>query len=226
MKPIDLDAVDPTLAFAGPFHDIRNVISTLQMDIDTLANGSQSRVCQRLTRMERCINRCMDICDAALRQRHEVNSELINLFPIAQEVASDLNALGSGKIIEVSSESKHATAFVRKSYIYRVIFNLADNARKAVLPSKSGIVQIHIGFDLETRLLYIDIRDNGPGMPDRFCLSPNTVSFSTKGCAPVHGVGLRNVRYLVEAMGIRMTTSLIKPHGTNIRLTFPETSRP
>ncbi len=226
MKPIDHDTVDPTVTFAGPFHDIRNVISTLKMDIDTLTDTSQLQACKRLMRMERCVDRCMDICNAALHQRNEPNSELTALFALAQEVASDLNALGSKDIIEVSSDSKHAVVFVRKLQVFRVIFNLADNARKAVLSSNFGIVRIHIGIEPETQLPYVDIRDNGSGMPSRVCRPPSVLRSANNECAPVHGVGLRNVRQLVEAMGIRMTINSVEPQGTNIRLTFPETSFP
>ena len=222
MKHIDLDAVDPTLAFAGPFHDIRNVISTLQMDIDTLSDKSQSQLHKRLIRMERCINRCMDICNAALHQRDE-HDEPVGLLSVAQEAASDLNALRPRNIIQVSSDSEYISVFAQKTHIYRVIFNLADNARKAVLPMESGMVQLHIGVDADTRQPYIDIRDNGPGMPDHVSRPRHTSPTAIDDSAPRHGVGLQNVRHLVEAMDVEMTIHPVAPHGTHIRLTFPET---
>jgi two-component system nitrogen regulation sensor histidine kinase NtrY len=86
--------------------------------------------------------------------------------------------------------------------IKRVLINLIENA-VAVL-SEDGVIEIALSSDTEQQVVFLEVRDNGPGVPDEIKLRMFEPYFSTKKS----GTGL----------GLAIANTIVSEHGGTLKV--------
>jgi two-component system nitrogen regulation sensor histidine kinase NtrY len=86
--------------------------------------------------------------------------------------------------------------------IKRVLINLIENA-VAVL-SEDGVIEIALSCDTEQQVVFLEVRDNGPGVPDEIKLRMFEPYFSTKKS----GTGL----------GLAIANTIVSEHGGTLKV--------
>ena len=92
-------------------------------------------------------------------------------------------------------------SFDRKQ-LKRVLINLIDNAVFAL--NDKGVVEISLSLNQEQKKLYLEVKDNGPGVQDKDKLRLFEPNFSTKRT----GTGL----------GLAIASTIVADHGGYIRM--------
>ena len=101
----------------------------------------------------------------------------------------------------------------------RVLVNIIDNAREAM--GDSGIVSVKIFADAEANKLFLEISDNGPGIPPEVREKLFQPYFSTKKHGT--GLGLAIVHKIVSEHNgyIRISENRNSPHGSSFIIELP-----
>ncbi len=110
-----------------------------------------------------------------------------------------------------------------KELIKRTIVNLINNAFK--FTQSDGFIEVKIFFKQEENVFYVQIRDNGVGIPgkyvdrifDKFVQVEDDKSNARLG----HGLGLTFCKLAVEAHGGRIWVESELGKGSTFTFTFP-----
>ena len=89
--------------------------------------------------------------------------------------------------------------------IHRAVLNILTNAFDVLEDQPDGKVQVETGFDSDEEQLFIDIVDNGPGIPEDELPRLFSLFESTKGA---RGTGL----------GLAVSQKILREHGGDIRV--------
>ena len=102
----------------------------------------------------------------------------------------------------------------------RIIENIINNARDALLSSKHDSPKVDFHADANDSHLVLRISDNGPGIPDDIATTLFQ-PYSTAGKAQGHGLGLAIVRNLVTANGGSVELDATVESGTSFVIRLP-----
>jgi len=103
--------------------------------------------------------------------------------------------------------------------LYRIILNLVRNAAQALAERQDGAIAV--SARREFRRVDIDVRDNGPGIPDAMrerLFQP----FAGSSRAGGSGLGLAIARDLARAHGGDVALIATAETGTTFRITIPD----
>lgn len=103
--------------------------------------------------------------------------------------------------------------------IYRCILNLTSNALEACAPDQ-GTVDIYSTMNAQDNIIFIEIADNGPGIPPEHMDKIFNVFFTTKGVNH-SGLGLPIARKIIEEHGGGIAVESQKDRGTRILVKLP-----
>lgn len=108
-------------------------------------------------------------------------------------------------------------------HLDQILINLVLNARDAT-NEDTGMIQIRVGRDAQAPgdWRYIEIKDNGTGMPQHVKDSLFKTCITTKPRGRGTGLGLMTVGWLVSGMGGKITISSAPDHGTTVRILLPK----
>lgn len=145
------------------------------------------------------INQLLDISKIE-SGRFEIDYEFFNSKSIIYEAMAVLEELAARKNIEIKSELEDVCVNADKVRFSEVIFNLLSNAIK--FSKENGIIIIKSQNQDEN--LYVEVQDNGIGIPDsqKENLFNRFVSYAEKS----EGTGL----------GLYLTKNLVEIHGGKI----------
>lgn len=113
---------------------------------------------------------------------------------------------------------------VPRHRLAQAVFNLVQNAGEAMANQPHGTVWVNAEAATGPKgepIVYLTVRDDGPGMPPEVvarCFEPY---YSTKGRAIATGMGLSMVRGIVESVGGTVTVKTAPGQGTTFTLTLP-----
>ncbi len=131
---------------------------------------------------------------------------VINLYRDYKGIEMHLSAKGSEGLIELDAEQ-----------FKRVIINIVDNAIQAM--QNQGRIDIMIHQDALSNRVYVDIADNGPGIPEEDKEKLFLPYFSTRKDGTGLGLAIAS-RVVTEHRGyIRVRDN--KPHGTIFSIELP-----
>ena len=99
----------------------------------------------------------------------------------------------------------------------RVIINMFDNATQAM--KDGGIIDVKVGFDIPSDIVYIDIADNGTGIKDEIKEKLFLPYFSTKKDGT--GLGLAIANRIIKEHGGHIKVRDNKPTGTVFTIVVP-----
>ncbi|SNT75310.1 sensor histidine kinase [Paracoccus seriniphilus] len=197
-------------AVAKISHDLRNILTTAQIFADRLEESADPKVTRAAPKLLNSITRAVTLCETTLAfGKAEEPAPTLSRFNLAQLVAElveaeTLAADAAGQVEFLSDIPPSLMIRADRDQLYRVLSNLARNARQAIEGTgENGTVEIGAGETDEE--WWIRVGDTGPGLPDKareFLFKP----FS--GSARKGGTGL----------GLTIAADLIRGHGGRVDL--------
>ncbi len=187
---------------AGLAHEVRNPLSAINQANDILSEsqnlGDEER---KLTAIiDRHCHRMNDIIDVVqqLSRRVEPRKRTIKLQEFILEVIDEVEEVrGYQTEIEVDVDESVVIQF-DPANLRQVLFNVIDNGlRHSLNATGAASLKIRIGSPAESRHLFLDIEDAGPGVPRKIVRSIFDPFFTTGSQGS--GLGLYVSRELCEA---------------------------
>ena len=203
-------------------HDIRNPLSVLRSMAEMIIlNSSQSdkvrrnakRIITEADRLNQIASELLDYSRGEIR----LNMSIVNLDGFFNKILEAVEEKLQARDIKVTTEIKVSQPIIMdEQRMFRVFYNLADNARKAM--PQGGTFTIR-AFKAD-QTLKVEVSDTGVGMDSavqRKIFDP-FFSYSDEGGT---GLGMPIVKSVIEAHnGTLFVTS--KPNGgTTFRVTLP-----
>lgn len=200
-------------------HDIRNMLATIGLHLDTLARLSGPHGTKAANAAHALITKAGGICQAAVAaavttdgrsRRHPVD-----LLAVVRHAIDLVAPLGpEDLVISIAGGGSH---FVMGDHteIFRVLFNLLHNA-VAVARSSVTLRRIEIMVERKGEITELKVSDNGRGLPAQ------VFAKLFRGSATVgarHGHGLAIARELMERNGGMLTCETSRK-GTTFCLAF------
>jgi hypothetical protein len=199
-------------------HDLRNSLASAQLVSDVLAKSDDPRVMRAAPRLERALERAIDLATATLDYGKAAprppKLQPVSLRMVLTEAADEaLNGGGAELEIDVPAD------FVFDSdpdHLHRIASNLLRNAAEAMVPGAGQTPRIRV--ELERGALIF--RDNGPGLPEKAqanLFKPFAGSSRSNGT----GLGLVIAHELSSALGGELSLMETGADGTAFRLELP-----
>lgn len=214
-----------TLA-GGLAHEVRNPLSTIQMNLELLAEDLEEATDPKLgrmrrkletmrrecTRLEGILNAFLQFARAGEMERtptslNRVVTEFIDFYrPEAQASGIEVSPHLAADLPDVALD---------ETLIRQVLSNLIRNSQQA-MPDGG---QIEVQTSLVNNQAVLSVIDTGKGMDERARKKAFEPFFSTKSNGS--GLGLPTVKRIVEAHGGTITLESEVGRGTKFTMTFP-----
>jgi len=200
-------------------HDLRNSLATAQLVSDSLSRSEDPRVAKSLPRLERALERAINLASDTLKYGRssvpESNIQNVRLFDIAEEAAAEALA-AFGSVTFANEVDLQAEAHADPDHLHRICANLIRNAAEAM----EGQGAISIGFDGAV----LSVSDTGPGLPEQArsnLFKPFAGSTRRDGT----GLGLALSRDLARAMGGDLDLAETGEAGTRFVISLPKSDQ-
>ncbi len=204
------------LAVSKINHDLRNLLSSVQLISDRLADIRDPAVQRFAPKLEAALDRAIAYCEHTLAygkaQEPAPERRMVALAPLVAEVRDTLGLGGSGEeaasIGWVASIERGMQVDADPDQLFRVLLNLARNAVEALsarAPNDPTRDQIRITGRREGIVAIIEVADTGPGVPER---ARAHLFEPFQGSARRGGTGL----------GLAIAAELMQAHGGGIEL--------
>jgi signal transduction histidine kinase len=197
-------------------HDLRNILSSMQVLSDRLADSSEPEVRRLTPRLERALNRAVSLTQATLDFASHPPAVRPSEFPLAelvQEIAQDSSIIGDdGFVLEASMPASFPVTADRDQ-LYRALGNLIRNARLA------GAHRVDVAATAGPDRTSILVSDDGPGVPE--LVRTRLFQPFNSGRPGGTGLGLAIAHDLVDAHGGRIALVSSGPDGTIFRIDLP-----
>lgn len=199
-------------------HDLRNSLASAQLVSDVLGRSDDPRVKRAAPRLERALERAIDLATATLDYGKSTprppRMQTISLRTVLIEAAEEaLNGQAATCELDVPVDF---TFDCDPDHLHRIASNLLRNAGEAVAQGVDGKPQIRISLE-HGALVF---RDTGPGLTGKAqenLFRPFAGSSRSNGT----GLGLVIAHELAEALGGELTLLETGPTGTAFRLALP-----
>lgn len=197
-------------AVAKISHDLRNILTTAQIFADRLEDSADPKVRRAAPKLVNSITRAVNLCETTLAfGKAEEPAPSLSRFNLSQLVAEVIEAEtlageAAGQVEFLADIPPSLTIRADRDQLYRVLANLARNARQAIEgTARPGTIEIGAGeTDGEW---WLRVGDTGPGLPEKareYLFQPFT------GSARKGGTGL----------GLSIAADLIRAHGGRLEL--------
>ena len=195
-------------AVAKISHDLRNILTTAQLFADRLENSADPVVARAAPKLIGSISRAVSLCEATLTfgKAEEAPPQLKRflLRPLIDEVVEGEGLGGEGAISVLIDVPPSLALRADSEQLYRVLGNLARNARQAIeATGQPGTIEIGAG-EAEQEW-WIRIGDTGPGLPAR---AREHLFTAFQGGTRKGGSGL----------GLAIAQELVRGHGGTLEL--------
>ena len=212
------------LAVSKISHDLRNMLSSAQLLSDRLRSVKDERVQQLvpklLASLDRAIRLCARTLDFGQAQEIPPKRKLFPLAPLVAEVGEGLGLPRPDRIDWTLCIEPELRIDADRDQLYRVLSNLCRNAVQALESQEDGDGEIIITARREGSVTVIEVRDTGPGVPERARahLFEAFQSVARKGGT---GLGLAIAAELVNAHGGEIAL-LDNEGGATFRIVIPD----
>ncbi|RAL24932.1 hypothetical protein DL240_01610 [Lujinxingia litoralis] len=222
---------------AGVAHEIGNPLAAVMGYVDLLgdrdldeesAREVVARTQKQLSRMREIIRQLLDYS----RPHPEASPENVVLRELAAE-ALELARLGRRTrpvdlVLRAPDDLPEARAIAAE--LSQVLVNLLLNATDALSDSDLDTPQILVDLHADEEMLYVDVIDNGPGVPAELRTRIFDPFFSTRAPGQGTGLGLAISQRLVERVGGELRagerTLIGFDHGAHFELRLPRAAAP
>jgi len=210
-------------------HEIRNPLSSVKMNSqiilkNTALDGNDKRrmeiVVSEISRLEGILNEMLDFARPV-----KLKFEPVTISHVVDSCLEIMDTRIREKSIAVTKryEKRVPQTFIDQEKIEQMLINVLLNSIE-VLPQGGKIEIVTKQPGKNGNPLRIEISDNGPGINAGdlpFIFDP---FFSKKRQGT--GLGLSNVKKIIEAHGGNVDVLTIKPHGTRVCLAIPYREMP
>jgi PAS domain S-box-containing protein len=211
---------------AGLGHDIGNLLLPLRARLEALRERHPSGPdAEDLEVIARCAD-CFQSLVRGLRmfsRGEEDNAEWTEARLWAEDAAMFLKNMVSKNITLASRVKGEVPPLaISPGALTQAVMNLVKNSSEAIGPDRAGVVHITVGLDAE-RGPWVEVADNGPGMPPHVrqrCMEPYFTT-KTRGSEAGTGLGLSIVHRSISAAGGSVTIDSQPGGGTAVRLWVP-----
>lgn len=206
-------------------HDLRNLLATAQISSDTLQTVDDPVVKRLLPRLERSLDRAINICNNTLRfsklETESAEPEAIDLAMVLEDII-ELEALSTyANCIVVQNIPNSTIVWADLEHVIRILSNLLKNASEA-MPNGGTITLSAHNDDENDNVIHINIEDQGSGIPDTIkttLFQPFVASDKKDGS----GLGLAISQELAEANKGHIRVLKSDTQGTTFQVTLPKT---
>jgi len=197
------------LAVSKISHDLRNMLSSAQLLSDRLRSVKDERVQQLvpklLASLDRAIRLCARTLDFGQAQEMPPRRKQFELAPLVAEVGDGLGLPRADRIAWILDIPAGLKIDADRDQLFRVLSNLCRNAVQALESRGDANGEIVVVARREGSVTVIDVRDTGPGVPER---ARAHLFEAFQSVARKDGTGL----------GLAITAELINAHGGQIAL--------
>ena len=154
---------------ANAAHELRTPLALMQVQLDRYHSNSHPgndadtvQMIQMVTEQNDILNKMVKILlDMSELQTVGRDDEIV-LDALVDEVLEDLEPLAEGKNIRLIGKCKDITMVGSDILIYRLVYNLVENAIKY---NHSG-GQVTVTADRKEKHVYLSVKDTGTGIPE------------------------------------------------------------
>jgi signal transduction histidine kinase len=202
-------------------HELRNPMAAIRNSLFLIREfaGDRDKVNANVDRAERSIARCDNIIGDLLEYTRHRN---LNLQPISLQdlVRGVLDEQKLPAEIKLATDLRAAEIKIMADpeRFRRVIINLIQNASEAIKGSR-GFGEIKVQTGLIGDRAFLEIADDGPGMPEEVLEKVFEPLFTTKSFGA--GLGLPTAKQLVEQHLGKMSVNTRPGVGSSFRVTLP-----
>jgi len=199
-------------------HDLRNSLASAQLVSDVLAKSEDPRVKRAAPRLERALERAIELATATLdygkAAPRSPRLQTVSVRTVLMEAADE--ALNGSDTVIANDVPADLSIESDPDHLYRIASNLLRNAAEAM--AQAGKSEARIQVVLEGGALVF--RDNGPGLPEK--AQTNLFKpFAGSSRANGTGLGLVIAYELAGALGGELTLLETGDAGTAFRLALP-----
>jgi signal transduction histidine kinase len=186
---------------------------------DPVCQDYISRIIKEVSRLERIIDQVADF-EISSKEAYE----FIDLVVLLQEIRKEFSAIKllvpEGNVrIEVPENDQIPLIRANRQSLKSVFTNLIENALDAIPKGRKGLIRIETGMDIEEGILWINLKDNGTGIPPEELNKVMDPFYTTK---PYRiGLGLTLVYQHIRDIGGRVDFESEEGKGTMVRITLP-----
>lgn len=197
------------LAVSKVSHDLRNMLSSAQLLSDRLGAVDDPTVRRVAPKLIVSIGRAIDLCEQTLKfgrvEERPPRRERFLLRPLIEEVVEAAALETSRNLVLHNEASPDVEIDADRDQLFRIVLNVLRNAAQAVegamaAGAVAGEGAVWIKAWREGSVTLLEIRDNGPGVPERV-LSHLFEPFLGSGRVGGAGLGLAVSAELAEAHG-------------------------
>lgn len=197
-------------AVAKISHDLRNILTVAQLFTDRLESSADPAVVRTAPKLVGAISRAVNLCESTLAfGKAEEPPPALTIVPLNGLVEDALDgerlAAMDKDLVDYRSDIPVALSVrADPEQLYRVLTNLARNARQAIeATGKKGTITI-VAREGESEWV-ISIADSGPGLPE-------------KARAHLFTAFQGNVRKGGTGLGLAIAADLVRGHGGDLML--------
>ncbi len=222
-------------AVAKISHDLRNILTTAQLFADRMEGSADPAVARAAPKLVNSISRAVALCETTLTfGRAEEPAPTLSRFKLAGLVdeviegerlsAEKVQRAGAALVDFVSDVAPALEIRADREQLYRVLSNLARNARQAIeATGQAGTIEIgagEIGAGALAQGWWLRVEDTGPGLPERARehLFQPFAGGTRKGGT---GLGLAISAELIRGHGGRLELVSSGPEGTEFKISLP-----
>jgi signal transduction histidine kinase len=212
-------------AVAKISHDLRNILTTAQLFADRLESSADPVVARAAPKLIGSISRAVSLCESTLTfgKAEEAPPQLKRqlLLPLVEEVLEGEGLQREGTISCLVDIVPSLAITADGEQLYRVLSNLARNARQAIeATGQGGTIEISAG-DAEAEW-WIRVGDTGPGLPAR-AREHLFTAFQGGTRKGGSGLGLAIASELIRGHGGRLELARSDDEGTEFMIHLPKT---
>jgi signal transduction histidine kinase len=217
---------------AGVSHDLKNILNPLSLHLQfadrSLARGKLEEVHESIVEMRQVVVRGVETVErlrSYSRQSKESKLELVDLDVLAREAAAIAKPrmAATGHLVRIEEQlSGPPSVLAVPSELVNALVNLVVNAIEAI-GDAGRVIQVRTGASEDGS--FVEIEDDGPGMPPEIEQRVFEPFFTTKGHEGT-GLGLAMVYATVQRFAGRVTLDTEVGRGTRFRLWFPGPTPP
>lgn len=169
---------------------------------------------------DRIYSLVMDMLSYSKERRPELASADVN--SVVKEVCELMHARAQelGIVLDVRPAAQLPRSLFDAEGIHRAVLNIITNAFDALHGQADGQVQVLTGFEPEDEQLFVEVIDNGPGIPEEELPRLFSLFESTKGARGT-GLGLAVSQKILREHGGEISVESAPGQGTRFRLAWP-----
>ncbi len=211
-------------AVAKISHDLRNILTTAQLFADRMEGSDDPAVQRAAPKLMTSIGRAVNLCETTLAfGRAEEPPPRLTPFDldglVGEVIESEQIPAAAAGVDFVTDVPPGLTIRADREQLYRVLSNLARNARQAIeATAQPGTIEFGAGDEADG--WWIRVQDTGPGLPERareHLFQPFAGGVKKGGT----GLGLAISAELVRGHGGRLELVRTDATGTEFRLHLP-----